>query len=503
MITRTINTFTGGIAEDLREPSTTSLSYASGFDTYSNPHKLTPYRETVTEVSSSGTITDWGMTDVVIMRYGSTSNLYALGHASGSAKAKFFEKGTALTATANWDLCTNGEDSSGTVIPGSLVAFRGKLFAMKHDGSTTYVIDYNRATTTLSATGTLTGGYPSVPSNAYWPKPYIHPKSGSCFFGAGGQMGYYRSSWTLLPTDLIPDYQNVYITSFTEYNSWLAIATAPINGDGTSKVHLWDMVSPNINDTIDFGAGTLAIIENIDGVIVGVMSNEVPSTGTDFTFNSKIIIKGYAGGTPQDIKEITTTSSTFSLQNFKAKGNKRFFFSCKSTINGTDLNQVWVVGKNKGEWFVTPDRLVNNNTALTGDVTGLSIIGDVMWAGFDTNKFYRTNVSSANYPTATYESLINPNMTLDDRTKLKKLKFVSAAKASTTGQLVISVSVDGAAYVTVATLAASGKLVKKETKTATGIALPDGYEFKFKVESTNGAELTEVKYAYEVIEKNI
>lgn len=503
MITRAINTFTGGMAEDIREPSTTSFSYSSGFDTYSNQHKLTPYRETVTEVSSSGTITDWGMTDVVIMRYGSTSNLYALGHASGNSKPKFFEKGTAMTVTANWDICTNGEDSSGTVIPGSLTAFKGKLYAMKTDGTHTYVIDYNRATTTLSATGTLTGGYPSVPSSAYWPKPYIHPKSGRLFFGAGGQMGYYTTSWTLLPTDLIPDYNNVYITSFTEYGSWLAIATAPINGDGSSKVHLWDMVSPNINNTIDFGAGTLAIIENIDGAIVGVMSNEIPSLGTDLTFNSKIIIKAYAGGTPQDIKEITTTLATFSLQNFKAKGNKRFFFSCKATINGTALNQVWVVGKSKGQWFVTPDRLVNGNTTLSGDVTGLSVIGDVMWVGFDTNKFYRTNVSSAYYPTATYESLINPNMTLDDRTKLKKLKFVSVAKASTTGQLVVYVSVDGGAYQSVVTLTASSKLVKKESRLATGGQFTEGYEFKFKVESTTGAELTEIKYAYELVEKNI
>lgn len=503
MITRTINTFTGGMAEDLREPSTTSFSYASGFDTYSNANKLTPYRQTVTEVSSSGTITDWGMTDVVIMRYGTTSNLYALGHASGNSKPKFFEKGTAMTVTANWDICTNGEDSSGTVIPGSLTAFKGKLYAMKTDGTHTYVIDYNRSTVTLSATGTITNGYPNIPSNTYWPKPYVHPKSGSLFFGAGGQMAYYRTSWVLLPTDLIPDYSNVYITSFTEYGSWLAIATAPINGDGVSKVHLWDMVSANINDTIDFGAGTLAILDNIDGYLVGVMSNEVPSLGTDFTFKSKLTIKAYAGGTPQDIKEITSDDSSFSLQNFKARGNKRFFFSCKATINGVAINQTWVVGRSKGNWYVTPDRLVNNNTALSGNVTGLSLVGDVMWAGFDTNKFYRTNVSSALYPTATYESLINPNMALEDRTKLKKLKFVSVAKDSTTGQLVVYVSVDGAAYVAVATLAASGKLVKKETKTATGIALPDGYEFQFKVESTTGAELTEVKYAYEVIEKNI
>jgi hypothetical protein len=126
-----------------------------------------------------------------------------------------------------------------------------------------------------------------------------------------------------------------------------------------------------------------------------------------------------------------------------------------------------------------------------------------MWVGFDTNKFYRTNVSSALYPTATYESLINPNMTLDDRTKLKKLKFVSVAKASTTGQLVVYVSVDGGAYQSVVTLTASSKLVKKESRLATGGQFTEGYEFKFKVESTSGAELTEIKYAYELVEKNI
>jgi hypothetical protein len=65
------------------------------------------------------------------------------------------------------------------------------------------------------------------------------------------------------------------------------------------------------------------------GLLWGLWSNEIPSTGTDLTFNSKIIIKAYAGGTPQDIKEITTTSATFSLQNFKAKGNKRLFSHAK------------------------------------------------------------------------------------------------------------------------------------------------------------------------------
>ena len=80
----------------------------------------------------------------------------------------------------------------------------------------------------------------------------------------------------------------------------------------------------------------------------------------------------------------------------------------------------------------------------------------------------------------------------------------SIAKASTTGQLVLKYSVDGSSYVTLATLtAASGLLVLKGINEASGSPLLDGYEFQFKIESTGGAQITELKYEYEEISELI
>jgi hypothetical protein len=43
----------------------------------------------------------------------------------------------------------------------------------------------------------------------------------------------------------------------------------------------------------------------------------------------------------------------------------------------------------------------------------------------------------------------------------------------------------------------------KAVREAAGAPLGTGYEFQFRVESTNGAELTEIKYDYEVIKELI
>ncbi len=272
-----------------------------------------------------------------------------------------------------------------------------------------------------------------------------------------------------------------------------------------SRVFLWDRntSTTTFRENIPWGEDSLLILENIDGILVGVSINEKsyePTASYTTVKNKKVIVRAYQGGTPRVIKEIDVPD-TFSLRNYKQKVGSKLYFG------GDHDDALFVVYKDKsGNIVVSRDRLLNNGSVVT-TLRGFSLVGDYLFTMFDTasltGNVYRTKVTSTYSSASTYESLINPNMTLDDRTKLKKLKFVSVAKASTTGQLVASVSIDGGAYTTVATLAASDKLVKKETKTATGIALPDGYEFQFKVESTGGAEQTEVKYSYEIAEKNI
>jgi len=132
-----------------------------------------------------------------------------------------------------------------------------------------------------------------------------------------------------------------------------------------------------------------------------------------------------------------------------------------------------------------------------------------MWAGYRTssvNYLVRTNDASTFTATSIYESLINHGMSEEDRGKKKQLKAISVAKTSTTGQLVLKYRVDSQSssdWVTVLTLSSGGKLNRKEHRLASGLPFNTGYEYQFRVESTDGAELTEIKYEYDVYKEVI
>lgn len=503
-----VNNFSGGLAQDIREPKTNTFSYASGFDTFSNAHKLTPYRTMETESIDSGTLSNYAMSDVVIMKDSVNTNIYALGQAGAAdLNPKFFQKSTVMDISSAFQAATGGEDTTNSVLRGTLEAYKSKLYCLKTDNTNTFLTEYNHSTTTTStkadggASTTLNG----LTNTNYGVKPFRHPMDDILYIAHGYTIS--KLDNTTLTRNVFTIPSDYYITSLTDFGAYLFIMTAPVVGGLSSKAYLWnrDTTLQTATEVIDFGQGSAMVSENINGAVVVVMSSRVPTTNSVFNLSTKLMVKAYTGGKPQTLFETTTTSETFNLYNFKAIQDNRLYFACSASINGTSLHQIFVCGKNSsGMWVVSPDRLINNNTALSGTIQGFSIIGDYLWVGFNGNgSFYRTRYASATFPTATYESLINPSMEENDRTQKKNLKFVSVSKSSTTGQLDVSVSVDGGAYQSVVSLSSGGALSKKETRLSTGAPIPDGYEFKFKVESTNGAEFTELKYGYDLAEKNI
>lgn len=508
MIVRTINNFSGGVAQDVRELKTNTFSYASGFDISSNPHKMTPYRVTETETIDSGTLTNFSMSDVAIMKDSVNTNIYALGQAGiANLNPKFFQKSTVMDIATSFQAASGGEDTSNNVLKGTLEVYKGKLYCLKTDNTNTFLVEYNHATTTTTTkadggAGTTLNG---LTDTNFGVKPFRHPLDDILYLAHGNTISKLDNTTLTRNVFVLPD--DFYVTSITDFGAYLFIVCSPKNGNLSSKAYLWnrDTSLTTATDTIDFGQGSVMVCENINGTIVCVGSNRIATTNAVFNLSTKLTVKTYTGGVPVTVFETVTTSETFRLYNLKTKQDNKLYFACSASLNGTALHQIWVCFRNEsGAWSVSPDRLINNNTALTGTIQGFSIIGDYLWVGFNGDgSFYRTRYASATYPTATYESLINPNMALEDRTKKKKLQFLSVAKAKNTGQVVLYVSVDGGAYQNSITLLANTSLVKKESKLATGAPFIDGYEFQFKIESTSGAEPTELKYAYDVIEKNI
>ncbi len=516
MATLKINKFSGGLAEDVREKRIDSFANSHNFDVFNNDF-LKPYRDTETETLSTGNIDAFKITDTVAHQYLLGTDYYAglfsLGNASGSNVAKLFNKTiTANTQidvsyiTSNIGTTTNGDDAGNNVIASTLVSYDNNLFFLATNNTVTYLRRYVHSTTTLTSIGSI-ADYPTGVSGAVIPRPFIHPKSGKMYIASGGKLSSYDPINGLIPDPiLIPNANQVTVTSLCDYGGYLAIATTPKNRGGVSRVILWDMTSSTINDTVDFGEGALMVIENLGGIIIGLSAD---STGgnSPFSVTPQIVMRGYSGGTSQVLKSFNSTS--VQLKNFKQKQNDKLFFVGKITVQGVETFQIFVCGKNKsGNWFLAPDRLVNGDTAV-GDILGFNLIGDYLWAGYSTssvNYLVRTNDAANFTATSIYESLVNHGMSEEDRGKKKQLKTVSVAKTSTTGQLVLKYRVDSQSssdWVTICTLSSGGKLNRKEGKESTGLPFNAGYEYQFRVESTSGAELVEVKYEYDVYKELI
>lgn len=490
MKTITLDNFSGGLAEDIRSHSTNVFNDAKGFDTLSFTHRLIPYGEQETESLSSGDITDKRISDIIREANGV---LVAVGrNSSGSPTViDLLDKDSDTDISSSWTSFTTLSGAGG-YMKNSFAYYKNKYYVL--DAS----LNLRRYDGSWSNVGTL--DTTTIWSTMPIPRPIVHPMDDIMYLGAGQYMAKVNNTtYNDITAVVIPTTH--YITSFADYDSYLAIAAAYKYEGGKSRVFLWnrDTSLSTFTSNIDWGEGSLMILENLAGTLVGISisdANFVSQPTYTVVKNKKLTVRALSGNQAIKIAEIEV-SSDFSLKNYKAVVGNKLYFS------GDNADSLYVVQKKENGTIVfSKDRYINNGSTIT-TLNGLNIFGDYLFTMFDTGStsgnFYRTKVTPSYTSTSVYETTINPNMDLSDRTHKKKLKSISISKASTTGQLVIKYSADGSAYTTIATLTAGSKLVLKATNESTGKPLADAYEYQFKIESTAGAQLTEVKYAYEVV----
>jgi len=402
----------------------------------------------------------------------------------------FLEKDTPITGT--FALASSGTDTGGAVIGNSLIAYKADLYAMKTSGTHTVVINYDPATNVLATTGTIT----AQSSASIYPQPFRHPQDDILYFGAGNIISKldnttFTAEALVLPSDLI-------ITSLTDYGVYLAIACAPKDA-GKSYVFLWgrDTSLTTVQETIDFGEGNLMVIDNVGGTLVGVSGSSLSASSFDIL--PRLVARAYTGGLARVFKEIKSESTVQTLSNIKAKSKDSLYFTASTRIQGETVNQIWVCKKNAGgQLIIQPDRLANNNTAVT-TVDGLSVIGDYMWVAYDNGSLKRTNDSASYTATAVYDTLLNPSMPIEDRSKLKQLKNVSVSFAplASSSTLNVQYRFDNGSYEDLLNATTAGTLNKEVVKTLDGDTFGTGRELQFRVNST-AAEVTEIKYDYTV-----
>ncbi len=484
-----IKNFSGGIADDIRKSTSSEFQITKHFDIFSNPQRLTPYRSLEADTNDGSTSTGMKQYLVKDFVYASASaKLYGLGQ-NGSGNTKIVYKADATTG--NWTLPSSSEGSD-SVWNGCFFEYKDYLWGFQGSkiwkwgllsGSPSIT---NSAATTATTITSVANGLIAADGNAY--------------------MAYNNVIVRISPTLTITDSAktvptNYKITSIANYGSYMAIGCSPISTfNGQSKVFLWNLSSDLFQETIEWGEGELRILENVEGLLVGVTDRYLNnSTGAG---RGSMIVQGYSGGSAQVLKEIFTkklTGKTIPIS--KAVKNNRLFWAAKIMTNdaGTTYNEgIWSFGRKNSQYpFTLTLDIIDENI----DTDGIQAFGTAANFFFithsDDGSIDKTDDTATYSFTSVYESQI---FDFGDPSVAKQLQKFSlyTAPIPTSGSITVKYKIDGdTSFTTIGTLTTVGALSRDFINIeSTGDSFRSFKEIQFQITSvTGGAEIT----GYEII----
>lgn len=492
-----INRFDRGIVTDPRTQLEGAFRYVGNMDIFSNPRMTLPYRRS--ESGDSAPTTSQKQNFCIALRTGTTYRIYSLGRQTALNRAEVLMKdlstgGSTDLGDDGWATPSNNQSSVATPSFNLFVYYkkRNRIFGAEA-GTTIFSFDPSSSASWGDESHSLS--YTNIAQGL------VHSKDDILYIPYDNKIAKNdNNSWSdtalTLPSHL-------YITSICEYGNYLAIACAPLSGVGESIVYLWDRDSSSstLSDSCSFGEGTIKVLENVEGILIGIVA-----LGNSSTVNNARISFKYYTQTGSAVKfpnlEIVGDNGTFQLLQYKQKINNRLYFQMSVTINGTKREGVWSIGRSSsGEPFaVVHERTPNNDTALTGGtLNGFFIVGDYVFQSYQDNGSFALSKTdnSENYSvTGTIETTINPKMIEDDRPKLKKIISAGLLYESlpTNGQAVLKYRVDDGSYTTVFT---------ETTNSAVATEFPvsdEGRDIELKVEETGGAKISGIYYDYKPME---
>ncbi len=492
-----INKFNGGISDDPRASSANSFVKASHFDIFSFPNRLVPYRSLEADTNDGSTSTGMKQYFVKDYLYSSTSAiLYGLGQ-NGAGQTKIVYKADATSG--NWTLPANSEGNA-LVLNGCFVEYKDYLWGFQ---GVNQVWKWGL----LSGTPSITNAVTTVASTITSVANGIIASDGNLYIAYNNVV--VRVSTTGTVTDLAKTVPSNYkITSLCNFGKYVAIGCAPVSTfNGMSKVFLWDGSSDLFAESIDWGEGELRILETIEGMLVGVTDRYLNnSVGAG---RGSMIIQVYSGGTPQLVKEVFTQKIVGkTMPQSKVVKNNRLFWAAKimTNLSGTEYDEgIWSFGrKNASSPFALNLDITDENI----NTSGIQAIGSAA------NFFFITHSAdgsidktddTANYNfDSIYESQI---FDFGDPHLVKKLLGISVATQWTTtiGTITTKYKINGdTSWTTIGTFINSGlSPVFQENYVnieSTGIDFASGKEYKFRIESTDGGEITGFKCRAQILD---
>lgn len=382
-----IKRFDGGMSDDIREPAPTKFSISKHFDIYSNPWRLSPYRDVASDSS--------GQVGIGNFLYSSMGYLLGLGLVSGQNWPQIYYKQGANMLTDAWNNKSNWIGTGGTTNYELFIEYNkffyfwkgGALVKGYIDFSSSLLETYQSITTTYRAQG-----FVHAASNMLY-IPYS--TSSGTFIASIDSSGIFTAAALTLPS-------NYHVASICDYGTFLAIACLDTAG-GNSKVVFWDLSSAQVTQIIDWGADPIYVLNNVEGALVGISStlNSVFSLTT-----SRVTIRRYAGGFPLVMNDLIVKASASATiyPNVNFVRNNRLYFS---VALGTNVG-LFAYGR-KGSAYpygVTMERFSTNDNSETSILAAI-LLGDVCWTvSTSAGTVNRTNDQASFAATSIYESQI-------------------------------------------------------------------------------------------------
>ena len=499
-----INRFDGGMVNDPRSTSENVARVVTNFDILTDSHRMIPYRDS--EDGNSDQANTKIQNFCIAIRTGTTYALYGLGVTSGGGIGEIYYKDL-TTGSANdlddaaWAETANNADGGGAVNFNLFVYYakRDRIF-FATAGTTIGSYDPDGSSAIDDESHALT--YTNIAQGL------VHSKDDILYVPYDNKIAKNdNNSWSdtalTLPSHL-------YITSISEYGNYLAIACAPLSGVGSSKVFLWDRDSSlaTLSETIDWGEEKLQILEQVDGILIGVSLSGNNST----RFKDRIIFRYLSVTNAIKFAELLAdVSSTTQLPIYKQRINNRVYFQLRLLLNGTQRDGVWSVGRNSPQspFSIVHERTPNNDTATGGGdvLSGFFQVGDYLFQSSTSSSSYilrKTNDTVSHTATSIYESKI---FNLGDSTVNKKLIGVSVMTeylpASATVVLKYKKN-EETTFTQIFTHTSTGSISHDAINIeSSGATLPEYKEIQFRIESTVGAVITGLRFKSEIIDKGL
>jgi len=487
--------FSGGISDSPRVESASQFQIAKHFDCFTDPARLIPYRSLEADTSTSVSATDLKQYFVRDFKYASASDkLYGLGQ-TGAGLTKIVYK--AVSISGDWTKPASSE-GNGAVKNGCFVEFKDYMWGFQ---GTNQIFKWGL----LSGTPAITNSVATVATTITSVADGVINSLGDLYIAYNNIIVRIAPDGTTITDSAKTVPANYKITQLTNMGNYLAIGCSPVsNYNGVSKTFLWDYsATEKFQEIIDWGEGELRVQEVVDGYLVAIIDRYLNSANG--AGKGSMIIQTWSGGVPQVVKEVFTQKlNGKSIPLSKALRNNRVFWSAKIMENsaGTEYSEgLWSFGRKNVNypWALNLD--IISSLVDTNGIESFGTAGNFFFIACNNDgTVLKTNDSAVFTDESVYDSQITNFGDADNDKRLKSVK-VSFAPIISGHSLTAQLKTDeDSAWTTIGTFTTVGETSRTFINIeSTGLAFPSGREYKFRLKSTGGLEITGMKLTADIL----